>query len=196
MRLSLRSRGDCHHAHLCAPMYSYIGARSPASSYSLLFSFFARYSAGFSRLLPLRLHCILFCSASTLASALHSPSALPLFCSVSTSAFFLSVHHLYLSHVSYDSNHGVRHRQKSGGANIEYIVYKNYNMWQPWASPGFWFGGTSDKILYIIQFIVSCTALYNHTMYTSVVARISDREGDIQQKFTQQKLLKNFEKFI
>ena len=25
---------------------------------------------------------------------------------------------------------GVRHEQKSGGANAEYIVYKNYNMWQ------------------------------------------------------------------
>ena len=42
------------------------------------------------------------------------------------------------------------------------------------AKPGFWFGGRSDKI-------------------SSKVARISVRSGDIQQKFTQQRLLKNFE---
>ena len=50
------------------------------------------------------------------------------------------------------------------------------------AYPGFWFGGgvgeASDKI-------------------SNKVARISVRGGDIQQKFTQQRLfLKNFEKFI
>ena len=50
--------------------------------------------------------------------------------------------------------------------------------------------GTSDKILYInsTHCILYCkfTVLYNHNI--SGVARILDREGDIQQKFTQQKL--------
>ena len=35
------------------------------------------------------------------------------------------------------AKHGVRHGQQSGGAYTEYIVYKNYNMWQSWASSGF-----------------------------------------------------------
>ena len=54
------------------------------------------------------------------------------------------------------------------------------------AAPGFWFGGTSDKISYMNSFQVLCC---------NDVVKISVR-GDIQQKCTHQRLLKNFEKFI
>ena len=53
-------------------------------------------------------------------------------------------------------------------------------------APGFWFGGTSDKISYMNS---------SQVLYCNGVAKISVRV-DIQQKCTHQRLLKNFEKFI
>ena len=58
-------------------------------------------------------------------------------------------------------------------SDVNYIQYC-MNLWR---SHDFGLGGASDKI-------------------SSMVARISDRSGDIQQKFTQQRLLKNFEQFL
>ena len=113
VRLSLRARGDNHHAHFVVVARSICclcERASPASSGSRIFTFIAPNSAGFGlccssplRLVSARLR---LCSARLLVSASLFSALLCFaqFCFVYASASFLSVPRLYRSLDAHDSN--------------------------------------------------------------------------------------------